>query len=119
MTARLKLSLQAGTTASSSPLTAWNGLLRGKKKPGGALGNWTLTGPLAKTVSGVAPRVPGAAQDKEVVDRVMDLVNQADAVKPVPAGLIGQLRAVQSNVAVVGRDVRGNLTFGAPPAGGD
>src|SRR5438309_1826919 len=66
MTATLKLSLQAGTTASSSPLTltatAWNGLLRGGKKPGGALGNWSLTGPLAKTVNGVATRVPAGGR---------------------------------------------------------
>jgi hypothetical protein len=41
----LKLSLEAGTSASNSPLTltSWNSLLRGTKSPAGALGNWTLT----------------------------------------------------------------------------
>jgi len=46
-------------------------------------------------------------------------VQQADAIKPVPAGLIGQLKAVRSNVAVIGGSVHGNVTFGAPPAGKD
>ncbi len=41
----LKLSLVAGTVASSSelPLTSLNGLLRAEKSSGGPLGDWTLT----------------------------------------------------------------------------
>jgi hypothetical protein len=62
-----------------------------------------------------ALRESGAAQDKDVIDRVTELVKQADSIKPVPAGLIGALHAVQSNVAVVGGDVHGGITFGAPP----
>jgi hypothetical protein len=60
-----------------------------------------------------ALRESGAAQDKEVVDYVTELVQQADAVKPVPAGLIGELKAVQSNVAVVGGNVYGGVNFGS------
>jgi hypothetical protein len=66
-----------------------------------------------------ALRESGAAQDQEVIDGVTSLVQQADAIKPVPAGLIGQLKAVRSNVAVIGGSVHGNVTFGAPPAGKD
>ena len=41
----LKLSLQAGTTASNNPLNlaSWNGLLRAAKSPAGRPGDWTLT----------------------------------------------------------------------------
>ncbi len=60
-------------------------------------------------------RESGAAQDKDVVDRVMELLNQANAVKPVPAMLIANLKAVQSNVSVVGGNVYGGVTFGSPP----
>jgi len=63
-----------------------------------------------------ALRDSGVAGDQEVVARLTELVKQADAVKPVPAALIGQLTAVLSNVAVVGRDVHGGLHFGAAPA---
>jgi hypothetical protein len=62
-----------------------------------------------------ALRESGAAQDKDVIDHVTKLVERADAIKPVPVGLIGQLKAVQSNVAVVGGNVYGGITFGAPP----
>jgi hypothetical protein len=62
-----------------------------------------------------ALRDSGAATDKEVVDHVTALVQQADAVKPVPAGLIGQLKAVQSNVAIVQGNVYGGVNFGGPP----
>ncbi len=39
-----RLSLQPGSTASSTPitLTTWNGLLRGERAPAGTLGPWTL-----------------------------------------------------------------------------
>ncbi len=63
-----------------------------------------------------ALRDSGAATDAEVLARLTELVKQADAVRPVPAGLIQQLNAVQSNVAVVGRDVHGGLHFGAAPS---
>ena len=62
-----------------------------------------------------ALRESGAAQDKDVVDQVTALVEQADTVKPVPAGLIGSLKAIQSNVAVVAGNVYGGVTFNAPP----
>jgi hypothetical protein len=62
-----------------------------------------------------ALRESGAAQDKEVIDQVTALVERASSVKPVPAGLIGALKAVQSNIAVVGGNVYGGVTFGAPP----
>jgi hypothetical protein len=62
-----------------------------------------------------ALRDSGAAQDKDVIDRVMELVKQADAVKPVPAALIASLQAVQSNISVVGGNVYGGVSFGAPP----
>lgn len=65
-----------------------------------------------------ALRESGAAQDKDVVDRVVALLDQANAVKPVPATLISSLKAVQSNVAVVGGNVYGGVTFGAPPTQG-
>ena len=59
-----------------------------------------------------ALRESGAADDKDVIDHVMGLVQQADAVKPVPAGLIGELKAIQSNVSVVGQNVYGGVNFG-------
>ena len=61
-----------------------------------------------------ALRESGVAEDKDVVDRVMELLNQANAVKPVAATLIADLKAVQSNVAVIGGDVHGNVIFGKP-----
>jgi hypothetical protein len=64
-----------------------------------------------------ALRESGAAEDKEVVDRVTGLVEQANAIKPVPAGLIGSLKAIQSNVAVVGQNVYGGVNFGGTPRG--
>lgn len=63
-----------------------------------------------------ALRDTGAAQDPEVVRAVTALAEQADAVKPAPAGLINQLKAIDSNVAVVAGDVHGGITFGAPPS---
>jgi hypothetical protein len=66
-----------------------------------------------------ALRESGAALDNEVIARLMELVKQANSFKAVPAGLIGQLNAVQSNVVVVGGDVHGSLTFSSPPASRD
>lgn len=54
----------------------------------------------------------GAAQDPEVVGSVTQLVEKADAIKPVPAGLIGSLKAVRSNIAVVGGNNYGGINFG-------
>ena len=65
-----------------------------------------------------ALRDSGAAQDADVVGSVTQLVEQANAVTPVPAGLIGSLHAVQSNIAVVGRDLHGGITFGSTPPRG-
>jgi hypothetical protein len=61
-----------------------------------------------------ALREAGADQDKEVVEGAAELLKQAESVKPgVSGGLVGQLTATHSNVAVVGGDVHGGLTFGA------
>ena len=59
-----------------------------------------------------ALRDSGAAEDKELIDRVMELVQQANAVKPVPSGLIRELKAIHSNIAVVGQNVYGGVNFG-------
>jgi hypothetical protein len=66
-----------------------------------------------------ALRESGAALDQDVVDRVLKLLEQVSAVRPVPPSLVGELKAVRSNVAIVGGDVHGGLTFGAPPAARD
>jgi hypothetical protein len=63
-----------------------------------------------------AIRDAGVAQDKEIVDRLAELLKQAESVKPgVSSGLIGQLIAHGSNIAVVGRDSHAPITFGNPP----
>lgn len=64
-----------------------------------------------------ALRDSGAARDPEVVQQVTSLVEKAEAVTPGAAALIGQLKAIHSQVAVVGGNVQGGITFGAPPSG--
>lgn len=67
-----------------------------------------------------AIRDAGVAQDQEIVDRLAELLKQAESVKPgVSGGLIGQLAAHSSNIAVVGRDLHGGLTFGNRPGSGN
>jgi hypothetical protein len=66
-----------------------------------------------------AIRDAGVAQDKEIVDRLAELLKQADSVTPgVSGGLIGQLNAHSSNVAVVQGNVNGGITFGNRSGGG-
>ena len=64
-----------------------------------------------------ALRESGAAQDAEIVERVRQLLDQANAVKPVAPSLIAELNALGSNVQVVGGNFHGNANFGAPPQG--
>jgi hypothetical protein len=60
-----------------------------------------------------AIRDAGVAQDKEVVERLAELLKQADSLKPgVSGGLIGQLTAHSSNIAVVQGNVQDGITFG-------
>jgi hypothetical protein len=60
-----------------------------------------------------AIRDAGVAQDKEIVDRLAELLKQSDAVKPgVSGGLIGQLEAHRSTIVAVGGDVHGGVTIG-------
>jgi hypothetical protein len=70
----------------------------------------TFAKPLEKTL-----RESGAAQDPDVVDQVTALVQQADVITPVPATLIGELKAVRSNLAVVAGNVYGGVSFGSTP----
>jgi hypothetical protein len=63
-----------------------------------------------------ALRDSGAGRDPEVLQQVTALVEQSEAVKPSGSALVGQLKAISSQVAVVGGNVQGGINFGAPPS---
>jgi hypothetical protein len=67
----LKLSLQAGTTASNNPLNlaSWNGLLRAAKSPAGHPGDWTLTAWLDAGTGEHQRLDPDAIEDIQVLCR--------------------------------------------------
>jgi hypothetical protein len=63
-----------------------------------------------------ALRDAGADRDEEVRSAAAELLTKAEASKPgVSGGLIGQLNATNSNVAVA--NTMGNVTFGSLPTG--
>ncbi|AYG64446.1 hypothetical protein [Rhizobium jaguaris] len=75
--------------------------------------------PKKKAEAEKAIREAGVADDKQIVEKLAALLKQVETVKPgASGGLVGQLVAVSSNIAVA-EEVHGGITFGSPPGTGN